>query len=116
MSEQSYGLQESPTTVRRLCWIHALGVVFALIFYAYQALSQPATFASAMASTTPEVNILGACFFGFLLILSFMTGKIVTRFGIVSITKSKYFVTAVQVVLAGYMIYHLGIFGYLVFA
>lgn len=115
MSEQSYGLQESPTTVKHLVWVNVLGVVFALAFYFYKTHEQPVKFPETLANAALEPNILGACLYAFLLILSLMTGKILSRYSIVSIKQSKYLVSAVQVLLAGFMMFHLGIIGYLIF-
>jgi len=100
MSEQSYGLQESPTTVKHLLGVIFSGALFAVLAYVYEYFFDPAGLAKKLSQTSVEACIIGICFFSIGLIFSLMTGKILTRYGPMSIEKSKYLVTFAQVFLA----------------
>ena len=76
--------------------------------------SQSVGMGKALADATIESTILGACFFATLLIISLMTGNVVTRFGLLSISEARLAVTIAQAGLAGFMLFHLGVVWYLV--
>ena len=114
MNDPRYGMQESPTTVKHLIIVNALGVLVALSFYLYKLARQPAEFSQTLANSSIESNILGACFYAVLFILSLMTGKIIVRgASAISIKQSKWVVTGAQAVLSGLMMVHLSLFVYL---
>lgn len=114
MSEPSYGMQDSPTTVKHLLIVHGFGALFAILYYFYKVSQQPTAFRKALADATIESTILGACFFATLFIISLMTGNVVTRFGLLSISEARLAVTIAQAGLAGFMLFHLGVVWYLV--